>query len=100
MGSPDRIAHFAHLGGMAIGAAYFMVVVRHFSPFVWLAEWRRKRKFGLASRARTTEDEMTDSVNSVLDRANRIGFDQLTRKEKKILQKASDALKKPSKKQD
>ena len=100
MGSPDRIAHFAHLGGMAIGAAYFMVVFRRFSPFVWLAERRRKRKFGLASRVRADEDEMTESVNSVLDRANRIGIDRLTRKEKKILQKASDALKKRPKKQD
>jgi membrane associated rhomboid family serine protease len=100
MGSPDGIAHFAHLGGMAIGAAYFMVVVRRFSPFVWLAERRRKRKFKLASRVRADDDEMTESANGVLDRANRIGFDRLTPKEKKILQKASDALKKQSKKQD
>ena len=100
MGSPDGIAHFTHLGGMAIGAAYFMVVVRRFSPFVWFAERRRKRKFKLASRVRADDDEMTESVNGVLDRANRIGFDRLTPKEKKILQKASDALKKQSKKQD
>jgi membrane associated rhomboid family serine protease len=100
MGSPDGIAHFAHLGGMAVGAAYFMMVNRRFSPFAFFAEWRRKRRFRLAGRARAAEDEMTESVNRVLDRANQIGFDRLTSREKKILQNAGDAAKKRVKKPD
>jgi membrane associated rhomboid family serine protease len=100
MGSPDGIAHFAHLGGMAVGAAYFMLVRRGYSPIGGFAEWRRKRRFKLAGRMRAAEDEMTESVNAVLDRANEVGFDRLTKNEKKILQNASDAVKKRLKKQD
>jgi membrane associated rhomboid family serine protease len=93
-GSPDGIAHFAHLGGMAVGAAFFMITVRHFSLSVWLTHKRTKRRFDLARKRREEEDDMAESVNSVLDRANQDGFDKLTKNEKRTLKKASDSLKK------
>jgi membrane associated rhomboid family serine protease len=93
-GSPDGIAHFAHLGGMAIGAVYFMIAIRPFSLSGWLAQKTRRRRFDLARRRREQEDGMAESVNSVLDRANQDGFDKLTKKEKRTLKKAGDSLKK------
>jgi len=99
-GSPDGIAHFAHLGGMAVGAAFFMLVIRRFSPSAWIAQMRRKRRFNVARRAREDEGGMAESVNAVLDRANRIGFDKLSRKEKQTLKKASESLKKRPKNDD
>jgi membrane associated rhomboid family serine protease len=99
-GSPDGIAHFAHLGGMAVGAAYFMLAIRRFSPSAWLAQKRRRRKFHVARKADEDDEVMTVSVNDVLDRANRIGFERLTQKEKQTLKKASESLKKRLKNKD
>jgi membrane associated rhomboid family serine protease len=97
-GSPDGIAHFAHLGGMAVGYVYIRFAYQKFSLSRWFGEWNRKRRFRVVHRNQAHEDSVIDSVNTVLDRANHIGFDKLTPKEKSILKKASRSLKNGKKK--
>ena len=41
---------------------------------------------------------MMEEVDAILDKINQIGYDNLTKKEKKILEKASDRLSKPEQK--
>jgi membrane associated rhomboid family serine protease len=93
-GSPDGIAHFAHLGGMLVGFVYLKFGIQRKSPGRWLADWRRKRKFRLARREQASRDAMEDSVNEALDRLNQVGFDALSSREKRTLEQASQFIKK------
>ena len=91
--SQDGVARFAHLGGALIG-------------FIWLkADWRfaslgqryrdfryQKRVDKLRERHDSTKRVM-DEADRVLDRLNEVGYDGLTREEKRILEQASELLK-------
>jgi membrane associated rhomboid family serine protease len=63
-GSPDGIAHFAHLGGMAVGAAYFMIAIRHFSPSGWLAQKKIIFNYKLSNRRNLTFKFLTEISDS------------------------------------
>jgi len=90
----DGVAHFAHLGGALIGFLYLR--------YSW--RWKLQRwSFGgffRGLRARASEKKnierqpMMEEVDAILDKINQVGYDNLTKKEKKILEKASDRLSK------
>lgn len=89
-GSPDRIAHFAHLGGMLTGYVYL-------KAGEWkrkLVQWRQRLRLGLVRGKEEKVNQMQNTIDRILDKANTQGFDQLTRKEKRILKKASHIFKK------
>jgi membrane associated rhomboid family serine protease len=90
----DGVAHFAHLGGALVGFLYLR--------YQW--RWRMRRwspaevyrRFKSRSLARKSEESLKimDEVDSILDKINQVGYDNLTKREKRILEKASDKLSK------
>ncbi len=94
-GSPDRIAHFAHLGGMLTGYVYLKVGGWKRKFF----QWSRRVRFAMRGEEEKAR-QMQNTINKILDKANTQGFDRLTRKEKRILKKASQLFKKTSRNPD
>jgi membrane associated rhomboid family serine protease len=94
----DGVAHFAHLGGALVGFLYLRYSWR------WrLSRWSPSellRRLRARATARKSEQgaRMMSDVDAILDKINRVGYDNLTRKEKKILERASDRLSKPGQK--
>jgi membrane associated rhomboid family serine protease len=96
----DGIGHFAHLGGMLIGYLYIKADWR--SPaFLRLSGYRsyfrnlrHKRRMRAVDKKREREQELMDRVDQILEKISRMGFDKLTREEKKTLEQASQHLSK------
>jgi membrane associated rhomboid family serine protease len=88
----DGVAHFAHLGGALVGFLYLRYSWRwklqKWSP----AEFLRRLKTRAMTGKKAAGTQMMDEVDAILDKINKVGYDNLTRKEKKILEKASDRL--------
>ncbi len=88
----DGLAHFAHLGGALVGFLYLKFdwrwKLRKWSP----GEIVRRVKIAQSTRKVQEETRMMEEVDSILDKINRVGYENLTRREKKILEKASDKL--------
>ncbi|GBD93876.1 rhomboid protease AarA [bacterium BMS3Abin05] len=98
-GAGDNIAHFAHLGGMLVGYLFLKTDLRR-----TLFEDRFKRQMKLhrvkkdikeIGKMRTIEQR----VDEILDKINEVGYDALTKEEKKILKRASDFFSKGDDKQ-
>ncbi len=96
-GSGDRVAHFAHLGGAAVG---FLVLRGN----VWLGKiiraWKERQheRLMIAQKKRHQDiREMRDEVDRILDRINQVGYDGITEQEKHNLKKASEFLSKEDK---
>jgi membrane associated rhomboid family serine protease len=89
---PDGVAHFAHLGGALVGFLYLKYDIRwrlaRWSPL----EYFHKLKAEALAKKRQQGLNLMDEVDAILDKINQVGYDNLTRKEKKILEKASDRL--------
>lgn len=88
-GSSDGIAHFAHLGGMLIGYLYIKGNLR----FDWFKnkfrDLRRNREMNVHSRHQEEREKLKRLVDQVLDKANKVGFENLSKDEKLLLKKAS-----------
>jgi membrane associated rhomboid family serine protease len=88
----DGVAHFAHLGGALFGFLY-----RRFNLRWKLRKWSlsdlvNRLKEERLNRKRQEGDKLMEEVDSILDKINKVGYDNLTRREKKILEKASNKL--------
>jgi membrane associated rhomboid family serine protease len=92
-GSPDRIAHFAHLGGMLVGYVY----LKRGSSFDFLKsqfhQRQRERNMRVVREREEEADKLRRLADAVLDKANAVGFENLTRDEKLILKRAAEVLK-------
>lgn len=88
-GSNDGVAHFAHLGGMAVGFAYLKLDWR----LEYLGERiRRHRESKRALQKLKREHDMQrfrERVDQVLDRINEVGYENLNEEERRILEQAS-----------
>jgi membrane associated rhomboid family serine protease len=88
--SNDNIAHFAHLGGMVVGYLYLRLDWRlqHFFSFTKL----RRLKYPHLRVHRHTDDNKDDisrKIDTILDKINSVGYQNLTEEEKELLRKAS-----------
>lgn len=87
--NPDGIAHFAHLGGMVVGFIYIKTQW-HLDYLVdWWREFKARRRIRALRRRRQESINFKEEVDRVLDRINEVGYENLTKEEKRILQKAS-----------
>ena len=100
LGSPDGIAHFAHLGGMLVGAVLLTAGRRVRSPIAVFRDWQRKRRFRLAVRRRERSDTLNESVNEILDRVNRNGSETLSEEDRMKLRKAGRDLDRRNRRKD
>ncbi len=94
MGSADGVAHFAHLGGMLVGYIY----MRGNWKLDGLAETFRALKRKSRMKVHQQDEEQLEKyrrlVDQVLDKANEVGMENLTKDEKLLLKRASKILKK------
>jgi membrane associated rhomboid family serine protease len=98
----DGIGHFAHLGGMVIGYIYIKLDWRASSLFRfsrysdYARNMRHRWRMKALTRKQEEEQRLMERVDQVLDKINLVGYDNLTREEKKILEHASQILSKQS----
>ena len=112
----DRVAHEAHLAGVAIGAAYWWLKLRFtdfpllFSRQYWKERQRRKRFFdpkNYTSRYNYSDDEekkedgvdakLQKQVDEILQKISEKGQNSLTWNERRILKRGSKEFKKKNK---
>jgi len=108
-GSADGIAHFAHLGGAAVGFIFILLDSDRVPWRRWVEGWRsrmaRPYRYGdYASRSRENvsdaryheveEDEeiSQERIDEILDKISKSGYQNLTEEEKRILFDASKKL--------
>jgi membrane associated rhomboid family serine protease len=100
----DGIGHFAHLGGMVVGYVYIKADFRipsffRLSTYVnRVRDFKHKRRMKAIEKKRERMHKLMERVDQVLDKINQVGYDNLTREEKKILEQASQHLSKQGKK--
>jgi membrane associated rhomboid family serine protease len=111
-GTPDGIAHFAHLGGAAVGLILLMIYLDRIPLRIWWSNWqaamKRPVRYGDSYRERYheqvsdaryhdvtggEEDEVDqERIDAILDKISRDGYQSLTEEEKRILFDASKKL--------
>ncbi len=88
----DGIAHFTHLGGAALGYLYLKRDWRLSFLTRRFKQWSFKRRVHAASKQNRRAAELMDEVDRVLDRINEVGYENLSEREKKVLENASRRL--------
>lgn len=92
-GGQNGVAHFAHLGGMIMGFIYLKIEGK--VPLFRKGFLRAKRRHWELQRQLKKEAQLLQlrqTIDAILDRINEIGYQNLTKKEKRILKAASDSL--------
>ncbi len=93
-GGQGNIAHFAHLGGALVGFLYLRGNWRGRSIKYKISSYFHRQRMEKLARRREKEMQMMEEVDRILDKINQIGYDNLTRREKKILEDASNQMSK------
>jgi membrane associated rhomboid family serine protease len=97
-GSPDGVAHFAHLGGFAAGFLYIKFDSATGNPMHKLQKMVSRRRLKVIPgqltkreepRTRRREEEMLDEVDRVLDKISTHGMASLTPEERRLLDEVS-----------
>jgi membrane associated rhomboid family serine protease len=88
----DGVARFAHLGGAVIGFIYIKADWRLFRIGQRWRDVRYERRVKKLRKRHDATRRVMDEVDRVLDRINEVGYDGLTREEKRILEEASELL--------
>lgn len=93
-GSRSNVAHFAHLGGMLVGYFYLKGDWRFRRVSYKISNYFHRQKMERQLREKEKERKIMEEVDIILDKINRVGYEKLTRREKKILEEASEKLSK------
>jgi membrane associated rhomboid family serine protease len=88
----DGIGHFAHLGGMVVGYLYLKADWRIKSFFRYLNRIGPNIKARLYEKKRQNTEKLMLRVDQILDKINQVGYQNLTREEKRVLEQASHQL--------
>ena len=91
-GSNDGISHLTHLSGMIIGLIYLKSKFELNSLKKIILKFRLKYIDILNQKKRQHQDDLRFEVDSILDKINKKGYDNLSEKEKKFLYEASKKL--------
>lgn len=97
----ERIAHFAHLGGMLTGFLYFKTPQWFRNVRLWRADYRFRNPLGRRSGSKkaVTEfvvhdgDEISIEVDRILEKISAKGIDSLTRDEHETMRKYAERKK-------
>lgn len=93
IGTSDGVAHFAHLGGMIVGYIYMKRYNSIKTIVSKFRDWKRKRDMRVHQKKTEDMNKMRKMVDTILDKANTVGMENLTKEEKRFLKYASDKLK-------
>ncbi|HHS12943.1 MAG TPA: rhomboid family intramembrane serine protease [bacterium] len=93
-GSRDNVAHLAHLGGMLVGYIYLKRGLDLKGIQDRFRHWNRRRRMRVIRRREEEKERLRRLVDQVLDKANEVGLENLSRDEKVFLKRASKILNK------
>ncbi len=113
MGTADGVAHFAHLGGAAVGFVYTLVMMGKIPLGSWSRRVNQGGMYGAGQRYQRKHEEVLDAkfydirsgkqmheeaedqqeiVDAILDKISLSGYQSLTDEEKRILNEASKRM--------
>jgi len=87
-----NVAHLAHLGGALFGLAYLKLDWRLYRPSNWFKRRHLKRQEKKQEKKRQEAGEIMKRVDSILDKINEVGIENISREDKKFLENASEIL--------
>ncbi|HEX9970829.1 MAG TPA: rhomboid family intramembrane serine protease [bacterium] len=93
LGGQNGVAHFAHLGGMLVGFIYLKLSWK--LPLFGMDFIKRKKgewEFQKIINKKRKLLELRQTIDVILDKINEVGYENLTEKEKRILESASSTL--------
>ena len=90
--TPDGIGHFAHLGGMVVGYFYLKSDLKVLRVLHFFKDSKYKRKLKMIERKKGKTEDLMQRVDQIFDKINQVGYDNLSKEEKKLLEKASHIL--------
>lgn len=90
-GGPN-VAHMAHLGGALCGLAYIKLDWRWTRIGRKLKNLRYRRQEAKLEKKRLEAQEIMKRVDSILDKINEVGIENLSRADRKFLEEASNQL--------
>ena len=92
LSSDIRVAHMAHLGGALFGLAYLKLDWRWIRFGRGFKNLRYRRAEAKLNKNRQKAEDVMKRVDSILDRINEVGIENLTKSERKLLEEASSEL--------
>lgn len=90
--SGGNIAHMAHLGGALFALFYLKADWRWLSLGAKIKNLRRGRQEAKLEQNRQRAEDVMKRVDSILDKINEVGLENLSKEEKKFLEKASSNM--------
>ncbi len=91
-GHGSGVAHFTHLGGALIGFLYMKSDWRLLRFKRKITNIKSDIRYKKERKNQETTEKLMEEVDQILDKISRVGYENLSEKEKKILERASDAL--------
>ncbi len=90
--SGPYVAHLAHLGGALVGFAYMKLDWHRYSPSMFFKKRRMRNQEQKLEKKRLKAGEIMKRVDRILDKINEVGFENISREDKKFLESASEIL--------
>ncbi|MBD3216820.1 MAG: rhomboid family intramembrane serine protease [candidate division Zixibacteria bacterium] len=91
-GGGGGVAYITHLGGALIGFLYMKSNWRMGALKSKITRLKSDLKYKKEKKQQESTDRLMEEVDEILDKISKVGYENLTEKEKKILERASDAL--------
>jgi membrane associated rhomboid family serine protease len=90
--SGGGVAHMAHLGGALFGFIYLKLDWRWLTLGKTIKNLRYKRKEAKLNRNRQKAEDVMKKVDTILDKINAVGIENITEDERRFLEEASTEL--------
>ena len=94
------VAHTAHLGGALFGLVYLKLDWRFFSFGKKIRNLHYKRQTTKLKRRRQQAEDIMKRVDSILDKINEVGIENISKADRKFLEDASSELSQQTDKQN
>ncbi len=87
-----RVAHLAHLGGALFGLIYLKLDWRTKKPLNWFRNMKYRRNVAKQVKKREEATEVMKRVDSILDKINEVGINNISAEDQQFLNDASKIL--------